>query len=118
MSGGEQTTVDVLMPRLSDSMEEATVVKWLKAVGDTVTRGEEIAEIDTDKATVSLEAETAGTLAEIVVPEGGTAALGAVVARLAAAATTAPAAPVRTCRGTSPRGGVGAGERPDVVTSL
>ncbi len=93
LSGGEQTTVDVLMPRLSDSMEEATVVKWLKAVGDTVTRGEEIAEIDTDKATVSLEAETTGTLAEIVVPEGGTAALGAVVARLAAAATTAPAAP-------------------------
>ena len=51
---------DVVMPRLSDSMEEGTILKWLKAEGDEVARGDELVEIETDKATMTYEADTAG----------------------------------------------------------
>jgi pyruvate dehydrogenase E2 component (dihydrolipoamide acetyltransferase) len=71
---------EVTMPNLGYEMEEGTIQRWLKAVGDTVERGEPIAEIETDKTTVEMEAMVSGTLAEIVVDEGATAALGAVIA--------------------------------------
>jgi pyruvate dehydrogenase E2 component (dihydrolipoamide acetyltransferase) len=67
------------MPRLSDSMTEGTIVRWLKADGDAVRTGEEIVEIETDKATVGYESEFAGTLA-IRAPEGATVGVGAVIA--------------------------------------
>ena len=70
------------MPNLGYDMEEGKVVSWLKKVGDDVQRGEPIAEIETDKTTVEMEAMASGKLAEIVVPEGETAAVGAVIARL------------------------------------
>jgi pyruvate dehydrogenase E2 component (dihydrolipoamide acetyltransferase) len=54
--------IDVLMPRLSDSMTDGTIARWLKNDGDQVRRGEEIVEIDSDKATLSFEADVAGTL--------------------------------------------------------
>ncbi len=73
------------MPRLSDSMEEATILRWLKKPGDTVEQGEPLVEVETDKATVVYEAEQAGVLEEIAVGEGGTAALGQVIALLAVA---------------------------------
>ena len=63
---------DVTMPRLSDSMEEGTILKWLVSEGDEVERGQEIAEIETDKANMMYEADTSGTLIEIVVSEGET----------------------------------------------
>src|SRR6266536_587696 len=69
------------MPRLSDQMEEATVIKWLKQPGDAVAKGEPLVEVETDKATMVYEAEFDGVLDEIVVDEGSTAALGAVIAR-------------------------------------
>ncbi|TWE27596.1 pyruvate dehydrogenase E2 component (dihydrolipoamide acetyltransferase) [Prauserella muralis] len=69
------------MPRLSESMTEGTVVRWLCASGTDVVVGDEIAEIDTDKAVVGLTAHAAGVL-EIVLPEGGSAAVGEVIARL------------------------------------
>ena len=50
------------MPRLSDSMEEGTIVRWLKRDGDEVARGEDLVEIETDKATMAYESDTAGTL--------------------------------------------------------
>ncbi|HZT54298.1 MAG TPA: biotin/lipoyl-containing protein, partial [Gaiellaceae bacterium] len=77
--------VEVTMPRLSDSMEEATILRWLKKPGDTVEQGEPLVEVETDKATVVYEAEQAGVLEEIAVGEGGTAALGQVIALLAVA---------------------------------
>ena len=52
----------ITMPRLSDSMEEGTVVRWVVDVGAHVERGQAIVEIDTDKATMEYEAEVAGTL--------------------------------------------------------
>ena len=62
---------DVAMPRLSDSMEEGTILKWLKSDGDEVTRGEELVEIETDKANMTYEADQDGTLS-IVAKEGDT----------------------------------------------
>jgi pyruvate dehydrogenase E2 component (dihydrolipoamide acetyltransferase) len=73
--------VIVAMPRLSDSMEEGTVVRWLKAEGETVSAGEAIVEIETDKATMEYEAEAAGVLA-ILAAEGATAAVGEPIAEI------------------------------------
>jgi pyruvate dehydrogenase E2 component (dihydrolipoamide acetyltransferase) len=75
---------DVVMPRLSDSMEEGTILKWLKADGDEVTRGDELVEIETDKATMTYEADSPGTLS-IVAQEGDTLPIGEVIARIGAA---------------------------------
>jgi pyruvate dehydrogenase E2 component (dihydrolipoamide acetyltransferase) len=79
------------MPRLSDSMEEGTIIKWLKASGDEVQRGDEIVEIETDKANMTYEADDSGTL-EIVAEEGATLPIGEVIARLGDGSTPAPAA--------------------------
>jgi pyruvate dehydrogenase E2 component (dihydrolipoamide acetyltransferase) len=72
------------MPRLSDSMEEGTLVAWLVADGDTVERGQDIAEIESDKATVTYAAEASGVV-RTVISEGDTVLLGAVIARIEAA---------------------------------
>jgi pyruvate dehydrogenase E2 component (dihydrolipoamide acetyltransferase) len=70
------------MPRLSDSMEEGTILQWLKQVGDEVAVGEELVEIETDKANMAYEADVAGTLSEILVQEGETVAIGTPIARV------------------------------------
>src|SRR3954465_532996 len=72
---------DVSMPRLSDSMEEGTILKWLKSDGDEVSEGEELVEIETDKANMTYEADEAGTLS-IVAKEGDTLAVGETIARI------------------------------------
>src|SRR3954467_14726764 len=74
---------DVAMPRLSDSMEEGTILKWLKSDGDEVSRGDEIVEIETDKANMTYEADQDGTLS-IVAQEGDTLAVGETIARIVA----------------------------------
>ncbi|HSD76093.1 MAG TPA: biotin/lipoyl-containing protein, partial [Solirubrobacteraceae bacterium] len=81
---------DVVMPRLSDSMEEGTILRWLKADGDDVQRGDELAEIETDKATMTYEADTAGEL-RIVAAEGDTLPIGAVIATIGGSDGAAPA---------------------------
>ena len=73
---------DIVMPRLSDSMEEGTVLKWLVEVGGEVKRGEPIAEIETDKANMTFESDTDGTLIEVLAGEGDTLAIGEVIARV------------------------------------
>ncbi|HWP15362.1 MAG TPA: biotin/lipoyl-containing protein, partial [Xanthobacteraceae bacterium] len=60
----------VLMPALSPTMEKGNLAKWIKQEGDKVKAGDVIAEIETDKATMEVEAVDEGTLAKIVVPEG------------------------------------------------
>lgn len=72
---------DVLMPKLSDSMEQGAILTWLKSSGDQVEIGDEILEIETDKATVTYSAEDSGAL-EILVEEGTTVAVGTPIARL------------------------------------
>lgn len=93
-----ERVVEIGMPKLSDSMEEATVLAWLKRPGDAVKRGEPLVEVETDKATVVYEAEAAGVLEEILVDDGGTALLGAPIAtlRLSGDAPVAPSQRVRS----------------------
>ena len=74
--------VDIVMPRLSDSMEEGTVLRWLKGVGDEVAVGEELVEIETDKANMVYESDTAGTVVEILAQEGDTLPVGDPIARV------------------------------------
>ena len=71
---------EVPMPRLSDTMEEGKVLQWYKQVGDSVAKGELLAEIETDKAVMDLESVEEGTLLQLLVAEGGSAALGAPIA--------------------------------------
>ncbi|HCQ39889.1 MAG TPA: dihydrolipoamide acetyltransferase [Verrucomicrobiales bacterium] len=84
------------MPKLSDTMTEGTVVRWLKSVGDQVEIGDEIAEIETDKATMAMEAFDEGILSEILIEEGAKAEIGATLAVLRdeGEGDPAPAAPV------------------------
>ena len=63
-------SVDILMPALSPTMEEGTLAKWLKSEGDEISSGDIIAEIETDKATMEVEAVDEGVLAKILIPEG------------------------------------------------
>ncbi len=72
------------MPRLSDSMEEGTVLKWLVEVGGEVKRGRPLVEIETDKANMTYDADTDGVLVEVVAAEGDTLAVGEVIARVGA----------------------------------
>src|SRR3954465_12244252 len=75
--------IEITMPQLSDTMTEGTVVKWHKKEGDAVKAGDEIADVETDKATMPYEAPEAGTLAHIAVKEGQKAPVGALIAVLA-----------------------------------
>jgi pyruvate dehydrogenase E2 component (dihydrolipoamide acetyltransferase) len=77
---------DVTMPRLSDTMEEGTIASWLKQPGEEVKKGDVIAQIETDKATMDLTAFEAGTLQEILAPEGTTVPIGQPVARIGSGA--------------------------------
>jgi pyruvate dehydrogenase E2 component (dihydrolipoamide acetyltransferase) len=73
---------EIVMPRLSDSMEEGTILRWLKSPGEEVTLGEELVEIETDKANMVYEAPAAGTLIETLAEEGDTLAIGQAIARV------------------------------------
>jgi pyruvate dehydrogenase E2 component (dihydrolipoamide acetyltransferase) len=75
-------SVDIVMPRLSDSMEEGTILQWLKAPGDEVALGDELVEIETDKANMVYEAPAAGSLIEVLANAGDTLAIGEVIARV------------------------------------
>src|SRR6185503_15254430 len=70
----------VVMPKLSPTMEEGQLSRWLKKEGDTVSMGEPIAEIDTDKATMEMQALANGVLRKILIKEGESAPLGQVIA--------------------------------------
>jgi pyruvate dehydrogenase E2 component (dihydrolipoamide acetyltransferase) len=98
---------DIAMPRLSDSMEEGTVLKWIKQVGDEVAVGEELVEIETDKANMGYEADVAGTLLEILIEENESAPVGATIARIGEpgaelpSGDDTPAAPAASSSGTA-----------------
>jgi pyruvate dehydrogenase E2 component (dihydrolipoamide acetyltransferase) len=86
---------EIVMPKLSDTMEEGKILRWLKHPGDTIRRGEAIAEVETDKADMVLEAFDDGVLDSIKLKEGETARVGAVIAmmRPGAGAAAQPPAP-------------------------
>lgn len=72
--------LEIVMPRLSDSMEEGTVVRWLVTEGETVSEGQPLVEVETDKATVTHEAEAGGVVLALRVAEGASVAVGAPIA--------------------------------------
>jgi pyruvate dehydrogenase E2 component (dihydrolipoamide acetyltransferase) len=75
---------EVSMPNLGYDMEEGRIARWLKSVGDRVERGEPLAEIETDKTTIEMEALATGTLVEILFDAGADVAVGAPIAYLEA----------------------------------
>jgi pyruvate dehydrogenase E2 component (dihydrolipoamide acetyltransferase) len=81
---------EIVMPRLSDTMEEGTILRWLKHDGEHVARGEELVEIETDKAAMTYESDSEGTL-QTLVREGDTLAVGAPIARVGEASGDAGA---------------------------
>ncbi len=98
---------EVRMPKMGDGMEEGTILRWLKREGDTVATEEPIAEVETDKANVEIPAEEGGLVARIVVREGETVPVGAVIAYIGAVgdASEAPATaqtPIRAEQETPP----------------
>jgi pyruvate dehydrogenase E2 component (dihydrolipoamide acetyltransferase) len=107
--------IEITMPKLTDTMTDATLAKWLKKEGDKIKPGDMIAEVETDKATQELETFDEGTLAKIVLPEGAKANVGALigviakpgedVAKVAAGvkASAAPAAEVKKDSSKSPK---------------
>jgi pyruvate dehydrogenase E2 component (dihydrolipoamide acetyltransferase) len=92
---------DVVMPRLSDSMQEGTILTWLAADGDDIVEGQELVEVETDKATMTQLSEASGVLS-IVVTEGTTIAVGEVIARLEPAGARTPAMQPETAAGDEP----------------
>jgi pyruvate dehydrogenase E2 component (dihydrolipoamide acetyltransferase) len=79
--------IELTMPKLSDSMEQGTILTWLKGDGEQVEAGEDLLEIETDKATVTHAAEAGGTL-QIIAPEGSTVEVGAPIAHVGSPADT------------------------------
>jgi pyruvate dehydrogenase E2 component (dihydrolipoamide acetyltransferase) len=94
--------MDFLVPKLSATMEEATVLRWLKQAGDRVRMGEPLVELETDKAAIEVEAPADATLETILVPEGGKAPIGAALARLAQSGVAA-AQPAAVPSGAAPK---------------
>ncbi len=83
----------VIMPKMGDAMEEGTLLKWLKAAGDTVEEGDPIAEIETDKVSLEISAEAAGTLTEQIASEGDSIPVGKPIAVILVEGETAESAP-------------------------
>ena len=106
---------DVNMPKLSDTMEEGTIVEWKKKSGEAVKKGDVIAEVESDKATFDLESEADGVL-DIIVQQGVPAKIGAPIARIGAAGeapkaepAAKPEAPKETLKAEKPKAAVKAG---------
>lgn len=73
---------DILMPQLGTDMTEGKLLRWLKHEGEAVAEGEPLAEVETDKVNIELEAENTGVLRRILVQEGETAAVGTTIGML------------------------------------
>ena len=94
---------DVVMPQMGESIVEGTLTKWLKNPGDKVERDEPLFEISTDKVDTEIPSPAAGTLGELLVQEGQTVQVNAIVARINeggdGAGAAAPAAPAKAAGG-------------------
>ena len=76
-------SIEITMPRLSDTMEQGTIIKWNAKEGDAVSAGDAVADIETDKATMEMQVYDDGTIAKILVDEGSTVEVGTVIAIMA-----------------------------------
>lgn len=86
---------EILMPRLSDQMEEGTVIRWVRSIGEEVRKGDELLEIETDKATWMVESEIDGVLVEILTQDGGIAAVGSLIGLIGGSGESAPETPAK-----------------------
>src|ERR1700736_479960 len=75
----------VEMPKMGDTMEEGKILRWIKHEGDAVKKGESLAEVETDKVNIEIEAFASGVLRKILVPEGDSAPIGSGIALIGAA---------------------------------
>jgi pyruvate dehydrogenase E2 component (dihydrolipoamide acetyltransferase) len=116
MKGVSETMSEVNMPRLSDTMQEGTIAHWLKKLGDEIKKGDILAEIETDKATMDLEAYEEGTLQKILVQEGETVPIGQAVALIGSGAADQTQAQTETSDAKT--GADGAAAAPTKVASL
>lgn len=91
ISGGN--TIDLVMPKMGESLQEGTIVKWLKKVGDVVERDEMVLEISTDKVDTEVPSPVAGTLVEILAQEEETLLVGSVIARISTGGSAVASAP-------------------------
>ncbi len=107
---------EVNMPRLSDTMQEGTIARWLKKLGDEIKKGDTLAEIETDKATMDLEAYEEGTLQKILVQEGETVPIGQAVALIGSGAADQTQAQTETSDAKT--GANGAAAAPTKTASL
>jgi pyruvate dehydrogenase E2 component (dihydrolipoyllysine-residue acetyltransferase) len=101
----------VVMPKLSDAMESGKIIKWLKKEGDKIQGGDILAEVETDKADVEMEAFGAGVLRKILVPAGESAAIGALIGVIAE-----PGDDIAAVVASAPAGGAGAGSAAQKAT--
>ena len=123
---------EITMPKLSDTMEEGKIIRWLKHPGDEIHHGDELAEVETDKADMVLEAFDDGVLDEVKLKEGESAPVGAIIATLrgageaskprpklvaAAKGATAPAASSKGSQKPAPAGANGHSKEPDQATA-
>ena len=105
--------VEIRVPSLGESVAEATVARWFKQIGDTVTEDEPIVELETDKVTLEFNAPASGTLAEILVEEGGDVEVGALLGSIdQGAAAKAGEARADEARADEAKGGEAAKEAP------
>src|SRR5215813_4355259 len=101
--------MDVLMPQLGETVAEGKITRWFKAAGDVIKPGDNLFEIETDKVSMEVPSTAAGVLAEIRVPAGEAAPVGAVVAVIAggagavAAVSNPTAAPRRAASSSQPQ---------------
>ena len=86
--------IQITMPKLSDTMLEGTLVKWHKKTGDKISVGDVIADVETDKATMEMEAFDDGVLTDILIPEGGVVKVGDPIATLDGGSTESQKLPV------------------------
>ena len=108
---------EIVMPRLSDSMEEGTVLRWLKGVGDEVAVGDELVEIETDKANMVYESDLDGTIVEVLAQEGDTLPVGDPIARVGDASEVV-SGNGGGAGAASPAGNGGATDRPSVQSTV
>jgi len=96
-------STEIKVPALGESVSEATVAKWFKKVGDAVAMDEPLVELETDKVTVEVRAESAGTLGEIIADAGAEVKVGAVLGMLGAAGAAAPAKKAEAPKAEAPK---------------
>ncbi len=97
-------TIDVIMPKMGESLQEGTIIRWMKQVGETIERDEMILEISTDKVDTEVPAPAAGVLVEILAQAGETIEVGKVIAKISASGSvpaTSVAAPVQSATQTA-----------------